>query len=81
LWFPAHNVVPSNITISCMQKHIRSEILYHKIKHVVNGLCWNFNTDAKLDILPKSLGENILIGIQVGLVHLKVYCTMILSMQ
>jgi hypothetical protein len=34
-------------------------------KHVKNGLCWNFDMDAKLDILSKFLGKNILIGIRV----------------
>ncbi len=86
LCLSAHNVFPSNISIShmqkhkktsidyfkCvqhtgqrpethhtphMQKHIRSGLLYNKIKHIVNGMCWNFNMDAKLDILSKLLGK------------------------
>ncbi len=50
---------------SRMQKHFRNGMIYAKVRHLMNGLCWHFDTVAKLNILCQLLGENVAYGIGV----------------
>jgi hypothetical protein len=40
-----------------MNKHGQNGIIYTKIKHVVSGRCWHFDTKDKFDVLCQLLGK------------------------
>jgi len=64
-WLQTRNIFGYAIACSQMQKHVRSGLIYSKVKHLVSGLCWHFDTESKLDVLCQILGKNILVGIRV----------------
>ncbi len=46
-WLQSRNVFGYNIACSQMQKHVRSGIIYSKVKHLVKGFCWHFDKKKK----------------------------------
>ena len=64
-WLSSCNVFRIKIPCSRMQKHFRNGMIYAQVRHLMNGLCWHFDTVAKLNILCQLLGENVAYGIGV----------------
>ncbi len=63
LWLQNRNVFPAMKQLSRFQKHVRSGIIFRKMKKEVVAWCWRFDTDYKLEVLSQLLGRNIAVGI------------------
>jgi hypothetical protein len=59
LWLQNRNVFPAMKQLSRFQKHVRSGIIFRKMKKEVLAWCWRFDTDYKLEVLSQLLGRNI----------------------
>jgi hypothetical protein len=63
-WLRNWNVFSSAKRWSRMQKHVRSGVIFKKMKVKVTALCWRFDTKTKLDVLSQLCGKNIAAGFQ-----------------
>jgi hypothetical protein len=61
-WLRNRNVFPSGKRWSRMQKHVRSGVIFKKMKVNVTALCWRFDTQRKLDVLSQLCGKNVSVG-------------------
>jgi hypothetical protein len=55
-WLRNRNVFPLAKCWSRMQKHVRSGVIFKKMKVNVTALCWQFDTKTKLDVLSQLFG-------------------------